>query len=168
MRAAARTRRTLTDSLEITRSSKQHARIERSTTMLALKYLLMLIGLGLLGSAGGLVVYDVYVAEQLRRLIKRKANGETGIAAVGTATPFRAGALAAGAAIGSRGGFAGAAGAEHRGDSRRIGWSTHQPDLGRASRHAVSRRAPGYAADRQRVAVRHARAGVPNAGRGER
>ena len=47
--------------------------------MLALKYLLMLIGLGLLGSGGALVVYDVYVAEQLRRLIKRKANGETGI-----------------------------------------------------------------------------------------
>src|SRR6202051_1399509 len=45
--------------------------------MLVLKYLLMLLGVGLFGSAGVLVVYDVYVSEQLRRLIKRKANGET-------------------------------------------------------------------------------------------
>src|SRR5450432_2404452 len=56
--------------------------------MLALKYLLMLIGLGLLGSAGALVVYDVYVAEQLRRLIKRKANGETGIQLSEPPPPF--------------------------------------------------------------------------------
>jgi regulator of protease activity HflC (stomatin/prohibitin superfamily) len=56
--------------------------------MLALKYLLMLIGLGLLGSAAGLVVYDVYVAEQLRRLIKRKANGETGIQLSDPPPPF--------------------------------------------------------------------------------
>ncbi len=136
--------------------------------MLALKYLLMLLGLGLLGSAGALVVYDVYVAEQLRRLIKRKANGETGIQLSEPPPHFASGALAASAAIGGRSGFAGTAGAEHRGDSRRIGWSAHQPDLGRATRHAVSRRAPGYAADRQRVAVRHARTGVPNAGVGKR
>src|ERR1700730_5384369 len=45
--------------------------------MLALKYLLMLLGAGLFGSAGAVVVYDVYVSEQLRRLIKRKANGES-------------------------------------------------------------------------------------------
>ena len=56
--------------------------------MLALKYLLMLIGLGLLGGAGALVVYDVYVAEQLRRLIKRKANGETGIEQSDPPPPF--------------------------------------------------------------------------------
>ncbi len=46
--------------------------------MLALKYLLMLLGVGLFGSAGALIVYDVYVAERLRRLIKQKANGESG------------------------------------------------------------------------------------------
>ncbi len=45
--------------------------------MLALKYLLMLLGVGLFGSAGALVVYDMYVSERLRRLIQRKANGET-------------------------------------------------------------------------------------------
>src|ERR1700732_3929862 len=45
--------------------------------MLALKYLLMLLGVGLFGSAGVLVVYDVYVSERLRRLIQAKANGET-------------------------------------------------------------------------------------------
>jgi regulator of protease activity HflC (stomatin/prohibitin superfamily) len=56
--------------------------------MLALKYLLMLIGLGLLGSAGALVIYDAYVAEQLRRLIKRKANGETGIQLSEPPPPF--------------------------------------------------------------------------------
>src|ERR1700719_1582430 len=45
--------------------------------MLALKYLLTLLGVGLFGSVGAVVVYDVYVSERLRRLIKRKANGET-------------------------------------------------------------------------------------------
>src|SRR6202030_2638594 len=45
--------------------------------MLALKYLLMLLGVGLFGSAGAVVVYDVYVSERLRRLIQRKPNGET-------------------------------------------------------------------------------------------
>jgi regulator of protease activity HflC (stomatin/prohibitin superfamily) len=45
--------------------------------MLALKYLLMLLGVGLFGSAGAVVVYDVYVSERLRRLVQRKANGET-------------------------------------------------------------------------------------------
>jgi regulator of protease activity HflC (stomatin/prohibitin superfamily) len=47
--------------------------------MLALKYVLMLLGVGLFGSAGVLVVYDVYVSQQLRRLIQRKANGEPGV-----------------------------------------------------------------------------------------
>src|ERR1700722_13654582 len=45
--------------------------------MLALKYLLMLLGVGLFGSAVAVVVYDVYVSERLRRLIQRKANGES-------------------------------------------------------------------------------------------
>jgi len=47
--------------------------------MLALKYLLMLVGVGLFGSAGAVVIYDVYVSQQLRRLIKGKANGEPGL-----------------------------------------------------------------------------------------
>jgi hypothetical protein len=37
--------------------------------MSALKWLLMLVGVALYGSAGALVAYDVYVAEQLRRLV---------------------------------------------------------------------------------------------------
>jgi hypothetical protein len=45
--------------------------------MLALKYLLMLLGVGLFGSAGAVVVYDVYVSERLRRLIQRKGNGDS-------------------------------------------------------------------------------------------
>src|SRR6202795_3017499 len=45
--------------------------------MLALKYLLMLLGAGLFGSAGAVVAYDVYVSERLRRLIQGKANGES-------------------------------------------------------------------------------------------
>src|SRR5580704_10329821 len=44
--------------------------------MLALKYLLMFLGVSLFGSAMVLVVYDVYVSERLRRVIKRTANGE--------------------------------------------------------------------------------------------
>jgi len=43
----------------------------------------VILGLGLFGSAGALVVYDVYVASQLRRLLKRKSEEEGG---VGTTT----------------------------------------------------------------------------------
>jgi hypothetical protein len=53
--------------------------------MLALKYLLIVLGVGLFGSAGALVVYDVYISEQLRRLLARskttEAGKETGITA---------------------------------------------------------------------------------------
>jgi regulator of protease activity HflC (stomatin/prohibitin superfamily) len=51
--------------------------------MVALKWLLVILGLGLFGSAGALIVYDVYVASQLRRLLKRKSEEEGG---VGTTT----------------------------------------------------------------------------------
>src|SRR5438270_732586 len=37
--------------------------------MLALKYLLMILGIGLFGSAGALVAYDVFLATELRRLL---------------------------------------------------------------------------------------------------
>jgi regulator of protease activity HflC (stomatin/prohibitin superfamily) len=46
--------------------------------MLALKYLLMILGVGLFGSAGALVVYDVIISEQLRRLLARSKTGEAG------------------------------------------------------------------------------------------
>jgi len=52
--------------------------------MVALKWLLVILGLGLFGSAGALVVYDVYVASQLRRLLKRKSEEEGGV----DTTPF--------------------------------------------------------------------------------
>jgi regulator of protease activity HflC (stomatin/prohibitin superfamily) len=52
--------------------------------MVALKWLLMIAGIGLFGSAGALVAYDVYVASQLRRLLKRSSEG--GEAGVGAAT----------------------------------------------------------------------------------
>jgi regulator of protease activity HflC (stomatin/prohibitin superfamily) len=51
---------------------------ERGTSMLALKYLLMLVGAGLFGSAGALVAYDIYLSEQLRRLLSRNKTDETG------------------------------------------------------------------------------------------
>jgi regulator of protease activity HflC (stomatin/prohibitin superfamily) len=51
--------------------------------MVAVKWLLVILGIGLFGSAGALVVYDVYVASQLRRLLKRNSEEEGG---VGTAT----------------------------------------------------------------------------------
>jgi len=44
--------------------------------MLALKYLLMILGVGLFGSAGSLVVYDIYISEQLRRLLARSKASE--------------------------------------------------------------------------------------------
>ena len=39
--------------------------------MLGLKYLLMILGLGLFGSTGALAAYDVYISEQLRRVLRR-------------------------------------------------------------------------------------------------
>lgn len=45
--------------------------------MLALKYLLMILGVGLFGSAGIIVVYDVYVAARLRWLLEQ-TSGATG------------------------------------------------------------------------------------------
>lgn len=44
--------------------------------MLALKYVLMILGFVLLGSAGSLVTYDVFIAEQLRRLLRRRPVDE--------------------------------------------------------------------------------------------
>src|SRR5271167_2184538 len=50
--------------------------------MLALKYLLMILGVGLFGSAGSLVVYDVFISEQLRRLLARNKTSEAGAGTV--------------------------------------------------------------------------------------
>src|SRR5271170_3803935 len=49
--------------------------------MLALKYLLMILGVGLFGSAGALVLYDIYISEQLRRLLARNKTTEAGTGA---------------------------------------------------------------------------------------
>jgi regulator of protease activity HflC (stomatin/prohibitin superfamily) len=43
--------------------------------MLALKYLLMILGMGLFGSAGALVAYDVFLATELRRLLFGRRGG---------------------------------------------------------------------------------------------
>ena len=57
--------------------------------MVALKWLLVILGLGLFGSAGALVAYDVYVASQLRRLLKRKSEeGGVGTTTFLPARPF--------------------------------------------------------------------------------
>src|SRR5437867_715017 len=58
--------------------------------MVALKWLLMIVGAGLFGSAGALVAYDVYLSEQLRRLLSRNKTDESG-AEVGRPArrPFR-------------------------------------------------------------------------------
>jgi hypothetical protein len=42
---------------------------EEANSMLAWKYFLMILGVVLYGSAGALLAYDVYLAEQLRRLV---------------------------------------------------------------------------------------------------
>ncbi len=48
--------------------------------MLVLKYLLMILGAGLFGSAAAVVIYDIYLSTQLRRLLGRGAPGEGGLA----------------------------------------------------------------------------------------
>jgi hypothetical protein len=42
--------------------------------MQPMKFLLMLLGVGLFGSAAALVGYDIFLAEQLRQLLHRKAK----------------------------------------------------------------------------------------------
>lgn len=39
--------------------------------MVALRYLLMIVGIGLFGSASALAAYDVFLATELRRLLHR-------------------------------------------------------------------------------------------------
>lgn len=46
--------------------------------MLVLKYLLIILGIGLFGSASALVVYDIYLSAQLRRLLRRNTTDESG------------------------------------------------------------------------------------------
>jgi len=46
--------------------------------MLFLKYLLVILGIGLFGSSGSLVVYDIYLSSQLRRLLGRRRDEITG------------------------------------------------------------------------------------------
>jgi len=55
--------------------------------MIALKWLLVILGIGLFGSAGALVIYDVYVSSQLRRLLRRSSEEAAGGATAG-ATSF--------------------------------------------------------------------------------
>ena len=50
---------------------------EGSKTMVALKYVLMMLGAGVFGSAGALVVYDIYVSTQLRRILRRNCPKES-------------------------------------------------------------------------------------------
>jgi regulator of protease activity HflC (stomatin/prohibitin superfamily) len=48
--------------------------------MLVLKYLLMILGVGVFGSASALVIYDIYLSAQLLRLLRREKTyeGEVG------------------------------------------------------------------------------------------
>jgi regulator of protease activity HflC (stomatin/prohibitin superfamily) len=60
--------------------------------MLVLKYLLMFVGAGFFGSAASLVVYDIYLSAQLRRMLRREPavgeQGEAGSTGLRTASPF--------------------------------------------------------------------------------
>jgi regulator of protease activity HflC (stomatin/prohibitin superfamily) len=44
--------------------------------MVVLKYLLVILGIGLFGSSGALLVYDIYLSSQLRRLLGRRRRDE--------------------------------------------------------------------------------------------
>jgi regulator of protease activity HflC (stomatin/prohibitin superfamily) len=55
--------------------------------MVTLKFLLIILGIGLFGCAGALVVYDVVVAEQLRRLLRRKAESTDGALSASALVP---------------------------------------------------------------------------------
>jgi hypothetical protein len=45
--------------------------------MPVLKYLLVILGIALFGTSGALVVYDIYLSSQLRRLLGRRRNEAT-------------------------------------------------------------------------------------------
>jgi hypothetical protein len=55
--------------------------------MLALKYSFMILGFVLFGSAASLVGYDIFLSEQLRRLLRRTAPNRTGPRAIAIAHP---------------------------------------------------------------------------------
>jgi regulator of protease activity HflC (stomatin/prohibitin superfamily) len=55
--------------------------------MNVLKLLLVILGIGLFGSAGALAVYDVVVAAQLRRLLRRKAESTEGALSAAALVP---------------------------------------------------------------------------------
>ncbi len=55
--------------------------------MNVLKLILVLLGIGLFGSAGALVVYDVVVAAQLRRLLRRSAEVTEGALSAAALVP---------------------------------------------------------------------------------
>ncbi len=60
--------------------------------MLVLKYLLVILGIGLFGSSGALVAYDIYLSSQLRRLLgwrRDEAAGEPELQTPETPHPFR-------------------------------------------------------------------------------
>ncbi len=62
--------------------------------MLVLKYLLMMAGVGLFGSAAVLVAYDIYISSQLRRLLRRDVTGDSpGGAGVGASGESAAASL---------------------------------------------------------------------------
>jgi regulator of protease activity HflC (stomatin/prohibitin superfamily) len=56
--------------------------------MLALKYLLMIVGTLLFGSASGLMVYDIFLSTQLRRLLRRDSQDAASSLEL-TPRPFR-------------------------------------------------------------------------------
>src|SRR5260370_6087422 len=65
---------------------------KRGTNMLVLKYLLVILGIGLFGSSGALVAYDIYLSSKLGRLLgwrRDEAAGETQPQASETSRPLR-------------------------------------------------------------------------------
>jgi hypothetical protein len=44
---------------------------ERTKAMMALKFLVMIAGLGFLGTVAALVAYDIFLSAELRRLLQR-------------------------------------------------------------------------------------------------
>src|SRR5262245_14939870 len=110
--------------------------------MIALKWLLVILGIGMFGSGSALVIYDVYVSSQLQRLLRRSSKVSLGGATTSLpAHPFgpvrwqRALQLA---------GLTVVPAADFEKYRRSVGWpggSAHQPFLGRAARNVASGRA---------------------------
>jgi len=140
--------------------------------MLLLKYLLIVACFGIFGCVAGMVLYDIFLAYELDRLLKRREKqAETlmgsdvpapeptppGRATVATLRPRRWIRWSEAAKLSVMAAIVGLLGNERSAEAGRAAGRADQPAFGRAPRGALRRDAPDRAVARTPAAVRRAR-----------